>query len=628
MSSVAAIGALAALAALGLAATSLASRAYFLAPSRAGRLMMLANALHETLIVKLRVRRSTVDAAVVSGAVLGALLSWGWGAAAAFGLALCAAWVAALEAERQWASGRSARQLRSVAGKVPLPLPCLAVVVRGPVLRRRRRRYDLGSWPEGLRQRFEVIVQNPSTVRAQLPLRIDVDVSGGGLVLDGESSWVGSAPEPGASLTFDFSLAAGTAGAGGYARVCVAHGDDRFERQLKLDEVLAGSDAVPVAATIRRWKHGAKAAFCWRGDHDLYDPCTFQSEEGLRVALGLSRRTGIPSSLMLSARLSLDGSEHEEFCRQFGWDRRSKEVESFVEFLRRDVTFEQELEWPLPSDGGLRAELGNHGYLHLGTHAAAHPGNGWKSHSRFGAGTYPWVRGRPDDSLAEQRDGIVENARVVEVMLGVQMASFTIPGDVLDGQTARAAEAAGIEVGSETDGSKLSKVFRLTPPHHPDGCDRLVELPRKYPKDPEEGHQVAMLRFWIGVARRTGRAVVFLSHHHLRLFEGTRTSHLTEAVLRYVAADTDGDVWIGTLTALGRYWRDVLSERTRSVSAGVRGGEVWVTNRGPRAQEGLPVEVSFGRGRSCLVLVSAGPAESKRLVFGAPPSGTAAGSVP
>lgn len=614
MSPAAAIGALAT---VGLAATSLASRAYFLAPSRTGRLMMLANALHEVLIVKLRVRRSTVDAAVVSGAVLGALLSWGWGAAAAFGLALCAAWVAALEAERRWASGRSAHQLGSVAGKVPLPLPCLAVVVRGPALRRRRRRYDLGSWPEGFRQRFEVIVQNPSAVRAQLPLRIDVDVSGGGLVLDGERSWVGNAPEPGASFTFGFSLAAGTAGAGGYARVCVVHGGDRFERRLKLDGVLAGADAVPVAATIRRWKHGARAAFCWRGDHDLYDPSTFQSEEGLRVALGLSRRTGIPSSLMLSARLSLDGSEHEEFCRQFGWDRRSKEVESFVDFLSRDVTFEQEMEWPLPPDGRLRAELGNHGYLHLGTHAAAHPGNGWKSHSRLGAGTYPWVKGRPDDSFAEQRDGIVENARVVEAMLGVRMASFTIPGDVLDGQTARAAEAAGIEVGSETDGSKLAKVFRLTPPHHPDGCDRLVELPRKYPKDPEEGHQVAMLRFWIGVARRTGRAVVFLSHHHLRLFEGSRTSHLTEAVLRSVAADTDGDVWIGTLTALGRYWRDVLSERTRVVDVRLSGGGVSLLNRGDRAYESLPVEVSFGGGRKCMILATVRPGESRTLVSGA-----------
>jgi hypothetical protein len=55
-----------------------------------------------------------------------------------------------------------------------------------------------------------------------------------------------------------------------------------------------------------------------------------------------------------------------------------------------------------------------------------------------------------------------------------------------------------------------------------------------------------------------------------------------------------------TLTALGRYWRDVLSERTRRVQVRIAGDAVEVQNVGDRALAGLPLEIDFGGGRRCL----------------------------
>jgi len=193
------------------------------------------------------------------------------------------------------------------------------------------------------------------------------------------------------------------------------------------------------------------------------------------------------------------------------------------------------------------------------------------------------------DSFGEQRDNALKCNQVFRETIGVEPASFTIPSDVFDADTARALEAAGLEVGSETDASKLTKLLCLPAPHHPEGCDRFVELTRMHPRDPENACQLAMLKYWVGSARRTGRALVFLAHHHLTRYEGEAGYHLVEELLRHVLADQNGDLFVGTLTAVGRYWRDVLSERTRCVQVEVEENRITVTNSGPRALRRPPV---------------------------------------
>ena len=591
----------------------LLSKCFFLAPWRVGWWMTMANALYETAAQRLRLPRAVMDPLLL-------VFLWGlaWAAggarlAALLAVVLALAWSFTLATDLRWRSGVLSRQYQPTRGRVPLSIPQLVVSLRGPVLKRTGGQYDLGDWPEGLAQDFQLIVLNASVVRPQLPLRVECRAVGGTLALSGVPAETLACPEPEAFVELPFTVRAMQAGAGGVVQVRVTHGDFVFQRTLRVRTVVPREKARVVEAAIRKWKYGASASFVWRGDHDLYDPCTFQSAEGLRMALGLSRRFRLPSTVMLSGRLSLLEEEHKRFCERFGWNRRSEEIPSFVEFLKTEVDCRVEMDWPFTSPRSLVAEIGNHMFLHYGTHAAADAGNDWKSHARLGAGHYPWLSGPSGDSFVEQRDNLRKNAQVVRDLLGLEMSSFTIPGDVYDGQTARAAEAAGIEIGSETNASKFTKVFLLKPPHHPEGCERLVELTRKYPKDPTDACQVAMLKYWMGAARRTGRALVFLAHHHLLRHEGVACYQLTEELFRHVLADCDGDVYVATLTAVGRYWRDVLSERTRTVRLTCEGNRVTVENSGARDLEGLPVEIRFAGGGSLMRLVNL-PARSSTTI--------------
>ena len=589
---------------LGSAASIfLLGKSLFLAPCAVGRAMLLANLVYEVAERKLRMERTELDALLWVALVAGVgVWAGGWAAAAAAVL-LGLAWIGYLRADAEWKAGRLARQSAETAGRVPLPIPRLVVLIRGPVLERGRGEDDLGDWPERWEDRFEIVVLNPSPVPAQLPVEIHVASSTVQLEVAGTVGGELPPPASGEIVSMKFGLRAAGSGPGGEVRVHVQHGDFHYRRTLRVRSIVPRSQISVKRAEIRRWKGGARGAFVWRGDQDLYDPATFQSAEGLRHVLGMARRFRMPNSLMLSARLSLVPEEHKAFCERFGWDRKTGEIPAFIRFLRDDVDKALEQEWPVATAKPFAAEIGNHFYLHYGTHAAAAEGNGWKSHAGIGAGHYPWLSRNPVDSFLEQRDNAVKGGQVLKETIGIVPASFTIPSDVFDGDTARAMEAAGLEVGSETDTPKWEKLLHLAPPHHPAGCERFVELPRMHPRDPENAGQVAMLKYWVGAARRSGRALVFLAHHHLMRYRGNESAALVEEFLRHVLADQQGDLYVGTLTAVGRYWRDVLSPRTRCVQATTAGNRVSVANAGSRPLTSLPLEIDLGGGKRHLRLV-------------------------
>ncbi len=582
----------------------LLSKCLFLAPLRGGWLMLVANLAYEVAERKLRVGRVWLDGFLWGALVIGYGL-WAGGTAAAWaGGALGLAWVWVLHVDAEWKANRPARQNKELAGRVPFPVPRLVVSLRGPVLARNRGSDDLGHWPERWEQAFEVSVLNPGPLPTQLPVKVHATSSSVQIEVLGSGGGELPGPGPGEIVALKFVLRVGGAGPGGDVHLHVQHADFHFRRILRIRSIVARGQIDVRRAEIRRWKHGARGAFVWRGDQDLYDPATFQSAEGLRWAWTLARRFRMPNSLMLSARLSLDPEEHRAFCEHFGWDRKNGEIPGFIRFLRDEVDKTPEQEWPVATARPFAAEIGNHFYLHYGTHAAAAEGNGWKSHAGIGDGWFSWMSRNPVDSFLEQRDNALKANRALQESIGVVPASFTIPSDVFDGDTARAVEAAGLEVGSETDAPKWKKLLWLSAPHHPRGCDRFVELPRMHPRDPENAGQLAMLKYWVGAARRTGRALVFLAHHHLLRYQGNESAALVEELLRHVLADQDGDLYVGTLTAVGRYWRDVLSERTRCVQVTAEGRRITVANSGPRALEALPLEIDLGGGRRQLRLVT------------------------
>ena len=584
----------------------LLSKGLFLAPFSAGRALLLANLVYEVAERKLRMDRLALDAILWVALVAGfGLWGGGWAATVA-AVILGLAWIGYLFVDAEWKAGRLARQSTETAGRVPLPIPNLVIAIRGPILERRRNCDDLGDWPERWEDSFDVLVLNPSLIPAQLPVEIHVTSASVRIEVLGSGGGELPGPAPGEIASMKFSLRAVGCGRGGDVHLRVQHGDFHYRRTLRVRSIVPRSQIAVRRAEIRRWKGGARGAFVWRGDQDLYDPATFQSADGLRYVLGLARRFRMPNSLMLSARLSLVPEEHRAFCEHFGWDRKTGEIQAFSRFLREEVDKSLEQEWPVASAKPFAAEIGNHFYLHYGTHAAAAEGNGWKSHAGIGAGHYSWFSRNPMDSFLEQRDNALKGSQVLKETLGAEPASFTIPSDVFDGDTARAVEAAGLEVGSETDTPKWEKLLYLAPPHHPAGCERFVEIPRMHPRDPENAGQVAMLKYWLGAARRKGRALVFLAHHHLMRYKGNESAALVETFLHHVLADQQGDLYVGTLTAVGRYWRDVLSPRTRCVNTTTAGNRVTVANAGPRAFAALPLEIDLGHGKRHLRLVDVG----------------------
>ncbi len=578
------------------------SKAFFLASSRLGWLMLLSNLVYEVIERRLRVPRLAVDFVTwltfsIASSVLGG--PWFGSACAITG---SAAWIGALVVELRWRSDSPATQDRRTR-RVPLPIPRLIVNIRGPVLARSRRLYDLGHWPEGWHHEFEVLVLNPGLVRPQLPMTVSA-VSDSTSVVVAMASNDAACPEPGQATTHQFTIRAETAGTGGNVTVSVSHGDRTWQRSMRIASIIATSHVQVRGAEINRWKYGCRAGFAWRGDNDLYDPSTFQSPQGLRIALGLAARYRMPTTIMLSARLSLEQEEHRAFCEKFGWDRHSEEVPDFARFFHEEVDMTNEQEFPTTTSKPFSAEIGNHMYLHYGTHAAADPGNNWAARAKIGAGNYPWMRAHPCSSFEEQRDNLLKCAESTRQHLGVETTCFAIPSDVYDADTSRAVEAAGIEVGNDTDTTKFQRQVLFPPEHHPTGCERLAELTRMSPRDPVTASQIAMLKFWIGFSRRNRRALVYLAHHHLLMYETNACFDLTSELLRYTLADTEGDVYAATVTALGRYWRDVLSVRTRCVNAKFDAREITISNQGSESRHGLPLVVSLGRNRSFMVLVN------------------------
>ncbi|MCG5501304.1 hypothetical protein [Ectothiorhodospira lacustris] len=582
----------------------LLDKCYFLAPTRLGWLFYYPSVVYETIEKRLGIARPLQDASYLLIGVGSLWLGWNAGFAVVMAVAAGLAWAWALYTDLCWRADVPAQQ-HSGLSRAPFPVPRLILRIQGPVLERGASSYRLGAWPVGLRQRFSLFILNPTAVHPQVGMDVLIESGTESVIVHADLAAVNSAPAPGGLIEIPFELEAVAASTRQVnVKVRAVHADFNWERTLNLDCIPAADSISIASANINRWKWGSSAAFCWRGDHDLQDPATFQSTEGLRKALGLAARYYFPTTVMLSARLSLVEGEHRAFCEHFGWDRKSEDIPEFIEFLKQEVDTRSEQEFPTANNRPFSAEIGNHQYLHYKTHAAAAAGNDWKSHACPGDGKYDWMKQYPCSSFEEQRDNMLKCAEVMEETIGVRPSSFTIPSDYWDSDTARAVEAAGIEVSNDTDTKKLHKLLFFPREHHPKGCERLVEITRVLPKDPATAAHVAQLKFWLAFARRNRRAMTFLAHHHLLMYQGNACYNLTGELLRHVLADTEGDVWCGTLTSIGRYWRDVLSDKTRCITIYKDTSSVIVRNDGARELVALPLVIELQGGCKLMRIVT------------------------
>jgi hypothetical protein len=577
-------------------------KSYFLAPTRLGWFMMLVNVLYETFCRGWR-KRWHADLLLLLGLGLAWTLVAGIWAAAAWLLVFGLVWIWSLMAELKWRSGALTVQDARYARTIPLPLPKLIVQLKGPVLTRGRT-HDLGAWPVGRREAFEFIILNPADkVHCQFPLRFELKTSSEAIHIENDPSGEHPGPDPGEVLRLPLALRA--ARASGEVRLAyrLTLGSYTQSGTLRIGEIFEPTGVHVSGVKIDRWKGGARGAWCWRGDVDLYDPATWQSIEGLRPAFELARRFRMPHTLFMSSRLTCDEQESAAHSKAMGLDRRSHEIPAFIAWLRNEVHLANRMDWPVESPKRLFCELGNHYWLHYGTHSSADPGNQWTIGTFPGKGRYAWSRAE-GDSKQEQTNNSRKCAETFQKVFGYTPTAWGIPGRGSDKYTPQAIEASGMLVAGDSDCQAFVNVFCQPPPHHPKGTTHLVELSKKYPGDPLFGNQLAMLKYWTYHARRHGRVMLFMAHQHLRGYESGACFRLTEEMLREVLAEGDGDFYIATMTAVGSYWDRVLCPKHRWVKAGTGTGlDFTVANTGEEAMEEVPVEVQFSNGRRTLTLV-------------------------
>lgn len=584
-------------------AIALLSKLFFVAPTRVGFLVMFANIFYETMFKKFLITRFPLDLIALF------LLTGGWWylggplTACIFTVLFAALWGYSLHEDIGLRNCSPGEQDKRFIGKIPMPHPRLIAIIQGPVLDRSTG-YDLGDWPIGHEEQFEILVLNPTILPPQCKLSLRIDGERPELEVKCEFGEEQEAPDPGEVLRVCFRLAARVKTASPIQmKLTVSLGSYVIEAPIVLRSIFA-IDSHPIRkAQIKRWKRGARGGFAWRGDMDLYDPATFQSVEGLRPVLELSARYRIASTMFLSGRLCLDKEEHRKFCDKLRVDRRTEGIDGFIEFMREEVDLGHEIDFPYHGSRRFALEVGNHMYLHYGTHAAMAEGNNWQSHVQMGAGRYSWQSEGDCSSYAEQRDNAIMNKKVIEEKLGYTIRSWGVPGREYDDDTPRAVEASGMLVGSDTNASAFTNVLRLPPPHHPRGCAQLVELTKKYPGDPDNAFKIAMLKYWMGRAHRRGQVFIYMTHHHALRYQGISCLNLTDTVLRHTLEHYRGDFHVSTIYGLGRYWETVLCPEHRWVEVSVRGGSVLeISNRGGEALEGIPVDIEFAGGKGCVVL--------------------------
>ena len=564
------------------------ARLFVLAHGRAGWAMYLANVFWEVFPKKLGVGRWGLEA--ISAAAGLALLAWGgcsWIATGGLGAALIA-----LEfANRRW-------ERRLVAGPMPVGL---ILTVEAPFIERRPC-YRLGTLWAGVPFDVELIVGNPSQAAPSpaITVRLNAPVSWRG----GECAERALDPIPAGGIArAKWTLRPERCLAGGALAIVVEDGTTCRRLRLWHDGCRSAAEAPPVRAAISRYPGARRSAFAWRGDMDLYDVLTKQSVEGLEVALGLAARYAFPQTMCLSTRLSFDGDAARQYAEHGGFATGADAIPRFIGWLREKVDLRHSCAFPAKSETKpYLMELGNHGHLHYGTATSAAPENGWKSHARMGAGRYPWM-GEDASSFGEQRDNILEAARWCRRLLDFVPRSWAKPGRCNDADTARAAEAAGCEVLSGSDIRARDNVLFQPPPHHPGGTN-AVELTSRYPPDPQHVAHFAMLVFWMNRARRLGRPMVFMCHQHMRQWEGAACARFAEHVIRSALADFRGEFYVDTLFGIGKYWREVLSPKTRRVAVSLAGTRLAVDNRSDVDFERVPVDVERKNGIRSTVLVS------------------------
>ncbi len=601
--------------AIALLTPVIAVRLIFLYPGRLGWINYLANVFSEFFVKKVRWSRMAVEICLAIAGLLALHLAGAsfvttfLVAAVLLGLEL---YVSKVEHHLLTTSytpidpiglkNATPETTRGLANGYPTPSthPELTINFVGPFVARMPH-YNLGSLIVGRRFELRLVIGNHTIVPTQTGIRVRIE-SPAAFVCEKHFGQMVGRLASGQVHELKQIWTVRNAAPAGEIRFVIEWGHFRRELEIRFDAGESAKDAGIATAAITRYPGGCRSAFAWRGDMDLYDESTLQSIEGLEVTLGLAARYRMPQTMYLSTRLALDEAAAKQWGEHYNADRGAGRIPEFIEWMRANVELRHECTYPFTATKRFAIELGNHGHLHFGTDTAGAAENGWKAKARMGSGVYPWL-GEDRSSFGEQRDNAMQARRLCEKLFGYTPKSWAMPNRTNDRFTAAAMEAAGCEVLSDSNVRTKHNVLLQPPPHHPHDTS-AVELTKRYPGDPQHIYHVAMNLFWIHRAHRKGIPVVFMCHQHLRQFAGYACARFTEYTLRHALHNFHGDLHINTVFGIGKYWREVLSPKTRRVHVAVEGKTVRVRNQSDFNLTDMPLDIELADGRRFTVLVN------------------------
>jgi hypothetical protein len=334
-------------------------------------------------------------------------------------------------------------------------------------------------------------------------------------------------------------------------------------------------------------------------------------------SLDLSRQYRIPMTLYISTRLLFCKDEALDYIRRFHIDFDLRLIAAAAPFLRDNLSFRDEIDYPLDSNAGKTpVQLGNHMFLHYSNAAGACSENDWSVSVRPGQFRYRWEKTNPaaKTSLSEQYENCVKNEKILARHLDAIPKSWSAPYNNNDEHTALSIERAGVAAASAADqrfchkkGTTFPRIRGICTPYHPTGCSTLVETGFQ-PGDPVSSLDVLETKLAICLAILKRSQVTHLTHHHLGRHISLQAPKLFEEILDF-AVRRASLIWLTTHYSIARYWEDVFCPIHRRIHMHIDQGSntCVVENTGDHPIEGIPIEIEFSENVKTMLILDFQP---------------------
>ncbi len=379
---------------------------------------------------------------------------------------------------------------------------------------------------------------------------------------------------------------------------------------------------------VKGWKYGKKAALCCRTDFCFINPKKGMSKDTLNKAIKIGKKYGIPFTLFISGRLTLDFDEFVNLMHNLKYFSVEEAIKIFNEFIfyLKSLAINQKIEYPNFSGS---VSIGSHSYLHQGKFAGVIEKTNWNGNWNLYSAKVDWLINaaeryglrieNPNHFTFNQLNAGLINNLLLYKTLGVYPRSWSAPRNETTETLATEIEKIGIIYASEADNYKrISKTFfprrpKAGPclPYHPKGCTRLIESRCVInPNDLYDIFDLHSLRRTLKYCIKKGYQMTFLIHPHLNVHKTSNGPILTELFFQKICENLD-NLWVASHESVLTFWEltrcsthSVLYMDARNLS---------VSNLSDKNLDGVCILVKLSTGEEFVKVINLKPRETVYL---------------